>query len=572
MKMDKLEIARIFEGIAQILEIKGENVFKVRAYQNAARTLENLDEDIEALVATGNIKKIRGIGKNLAAHIEELVQTGRLKEYEELRASVPDGVIEMLAIQGLGPKKVRVLWEKLNVKTVATLELVCRQNRIAELSGFGEKTQEKILRGIQFLKRFQGQHLYCDAYAYAAELLEMIVKHPKTIRAEIAGSIRRKREIIGDIDILASAKEPAPLMELFTSHEFVEAVTAKGTTKSSVVLKAGMNADLRVVSDDEYPFALHYFTGSKDHNVAMRSLAKKKGLKLSEYGLFKGKKPTPCEDEAAIFKKLGLDYIEPELRENTGEMEAAAAGTLPDLVAWNDLKGILHVHSDYSDGTATIEEMAAAARKLGMTYIGIADHSVSAPYAGGLTAREVEKQHREIDRLNKKLKGFTIFKGIECDITKDGTLDYDTSVRETFDFVVASVHQRFTMDEETMTRRICKAMEDPTCNMLAHPTGRLLLSREGYAVDLAKIIDCAAANSVAIEINANPYRLDLDWRWCRRAKEKGVKLSINPDAHSADGLQHTAFGVGIARKGWLEKSDVLNTMTAAQLRKYWGKK
>jgi DNA polymerase (family 10) len=567
--MDRAEIAQVFERIAQILELKGENVFKVRAYQNAARTLEGLDEDLEALVESGEIKSIRGIGKNLAEHIGELLDTGRLEEYEELRKSVPEGVLDMLAIQGLGPKKVRVLWEKLGIKTVATLELVCRQGRIAELPGFGEKTQEKILQGIQFLKRFRGQHLFCDAYAYAAELLEMIAEHKKTIRAEIAGSIRRRREIIGDIDILASSKDSEPLMELFTSHESVEAVTAKGKTKSSVVLKNGINADLRVVADDEFPFALHYFTGSKDHNVAMRKLAKKRGLKLSEYGLFKGKKPTPCKDETAIFKALGLDYIEPELRENMGEMEAAAAGTLPELVEWNDIKGILHVHSNYSDGTATIEEMATEAKELGMTYLGIADHSESASYAGGLTAGEIEKQHGEIDRLNKKLKGFVIFKGIECDITKDGTLDYDASVRKKFDFVIASVHSNFNMDERTMTRRICRAMEDPCCNMLAHPTGRLLLSREGYAVDLAKIIDCAAANSVCIEINANPYRLDLDWRWCRRAKEKGVKLAINPDAHSPDGLQHTVFGVGIARKGWLEKDDVLNTMTSQALARYW---
>ncbi len=569
MKLDKIEIAAILYEIATILELKGENPFKVRAYQNAARALEGLGDDLAPHVTNATLTDIPGIGKNLADHITELATTGKLKEYESIRSSVPDGVLEMLRIQGLGPKKVRVLWEKLGITNVGTLELCCRRGTVAELAGFGEKTQEKILQGIQFLRRFQDKHLYCDAAAAAQILFEPIHAHPSTIRAEVAGSLRRKKEIIGDIDILVSSDDAAPLMDAFTTHALVAAVTAKGATKSSVVLKTGINADLRVVHDNAFPFALHYFTGSKEHNVAMRTRAKKYGLKLSEYGLFKGEKPTPCNDEAAIFKTLDLAYIEPELREDAGEIEAAEKGTLPKLVEEGDLRGILHVHSNYSDGVATILDMADAVRALGLEYLGIADHSRAAAYAGGLSIDAVKKQWKEIDALNKKFKGFKIFKGIECDILEDGALDYPDSLLKEFDFVIAAIHTRFKTDEEKMTRRICAAMENPYVRILAHPTGRLLLSREGYAVDLARIIDCAAKNNVAIEINSHPSRLDLDWRWCRRAKEKGIKLPINPDAHTTEGLKDIVYGVGIARKGWLEKKDVLNTMGAEELERYW---
>lgn len=572
MKLDKLQIARVLEEIGVILELKGENPFKVRAYINAARTLEQLEDDLNELIESGKLTEIRGIGKNLAEHIVELHNTGRLKEYEKLRKSIPDGVIEMLNIQGVGPKKVKVIWETYGIDTVDELELICRQGRVAVLPGFGKKTEEKILQGIQFMRRFRGRFLFCDAQAVALTLLDKIEHHRNTIRCEIAGSIRRRKEIVGDIDILVSSKKPEPLMDLFTKHPLVEAVTAKGSTKSSVVLKTGMNADLRVVSDEEFPFALHYFTGCKEHNVAMRARAKKRGLKLSEYGLFKGTKPTKCRDEADIFKALDLAYIEPEMREDTGEMKLAEKNKLPKLVELGDLKGILHVHSNYSDGIASIDEMARAAKSMGMTYIGMADHSQSVTYAGGLTPAEVKKQHAEIDKLNKKLKGFHIFKGIECDILKDGKLDYPDSVLRNFDFVIASIHSNFTMSEKEMTARICKGISNPRVNMLAHPTGRLLLAREGYKVDLNKVIECAAKHGVDIEINANPNRLDLDWRYCKHAKEMGLKMPINPDSHQPAGLGDIAYGVGIARKGWLEKGDVLNTMSAEELKRYWGKK
>lgn len=565
MKLDKIQIAQVLEEIGVILELKGENPFKVRAYTNAARVLEQLEENLDELIKSGKLTDIKGIGKNLAEHIVELHTTGRLKEYDKLRKSIPNGVFEMLNIQGLGPKKVRVLWEDLGIDKIEILELKCRQGKIATLPGFGQKTQDKILQGIQFLRSFQGQFLFCDAHAVALALLEEIEQHKNTIRCEIAGSIRRRKEIVGDIDILVSSKEAEPLMDLFTRHPLVEAITAKGSTKSSVVLKTGMNADLRVVSDDEFPFALHYFTGSKEHNVAMRARAKKRGLKLSEYGLFKGTTPTKCNTEADIFKALDLAYIEPEMREDTGEMQAAAKNELPKLIELEDIQGIMHIHSKYSDGTATIEEMAKAAKSMGMKYLGMADHSQAVTYAGGLTPEDVKRQHKEIDKLNKKMKSFRILKGIECDILKDGKLDYSDSVLKTFDFVIAAIHSSFNMSEADMTKRICTALKNPFVTMLAHPTGRLLLSREPYKVDMHKVIEAAANNGVCIEINSNPHRLDLDWRLCKLAKEKGVKISINPDSHSPDGLDDVVYGVGIARKGWLTKEDVLNTMTADEL-------
>jgi len=571
MKLDKLQIAGVLEEIGVILELKGENPFKVRAYTNAARVLESLEDNLDGLIKSGELLKLKGIGKNLADHIIELHNTGKLKEYDKLRKSIPDGVFEMLNIQGLGPKKVRILWEDLGVDKIELLELRCRQGKVAVLPGFGQKTQDKILQGIQFLRNFQGQFLFCDAQAVALALLDDIERHKNTIRCEVAGSIRRRKEIVGDIDVLVSSNNAEHLMELFTKHPLVKAVTAKGSTKSSVVLKTGMNADLRVVSDDEFPFALYYFTGSKEHNVAMRARAKKRGLKLSEYGLFKGTEPTKCKTEADIFKALGLAYIEPEMREDMGEMEAASNNNLPKLVELKDIQGIMHIHSKYSDGTSTIEEMARAAKALGMKYLGMADHSQAVTYAGGLTPEDVKRQHKEIDSLNKKMEDFYILKGIECDILKDGKLDYSDSLLKTFDFVIAAIHSNFNMTEAEMTKRICKAMKNPYITMLAHPTGRLLLSREPYKVDMHEVIDAAAKNGVSIEINSNPHRLDLDWRLCKLAKDKGVKMSINPDSHSPEGLGDIAYGVGIARKGWLTKDDVLNTMTVDQLRKYWKK-
>ncbi len=569
--MDKHQVAEVLSEMAAIFEIKGENPFKIRAYENAVRIVDGLSDELEELIKTGELTKIKGIGSHLADHIKELAETGKLKEYENLRKSVPEGIFDVLRIAGLGPKKVKALWEKLGIKSIGELEYACKENRLVELAGFGDKMQAKILKGIDYLKKFQDTHLISSALAAAEGIFSQIKKHKGVTRAEIGGSIRRRKELIHDIDILVSSGKPAPVMDFFVKLPEVDSVTAKGETKSSVVLKSGIAADLRVVSDKEFPFALHYFTGSKEHNVAMRSLAKKDGIKLNEYGLFKGTKLLSCKNEAEIFEKLGLKYVPPEIREDQGEIEAALKGKLPTLIEAGDIKGIFHVHSNWSDGTATIEEMALAAKKLGYSYIAISDHSQSAAYAGGLKPNDVKKQIQEIDKLNGKLKGITILKGTESDILPDGSLDFPDSIMELFDFVIVSIHSKFNMSETEMTKRIIKGMKNKYASILGHPTGRLLLSRDGYAVDMHEVINAAADLGVAIEINAHPMRLDLDWRHGKYAKSKGVKIAIGPDAHGPEGLLDMDYGIGIARKGWLEKKDVLNCLPAEDVMRYFKK-
>ncbi|MFH1873747.1 MAG: DNA polymerase/3'-5' exonuclease PolX [Pseudomonadota bacterium] len=567
--MDKHHVANILYEMSQALEIKGDNPFRVRAYQNAARIIESLPGDLEQMLKSGELAEIKGIGSHLLDHIQEILKTGELKEHKHLMKSLPPGIFEMLKIQGVGPKKVAVLWKELAISNVGELEYACKENRLLELPGFGVKMQEKILAGIAYLKRFADQHLYETALFAAQKILEKIKKQKGVIKAEIAGSIRRHKEIVKDIDILVATKNPEPIMQAFVSLPEVESITAHGQTKSSVLLANGIAADLRAVTEEQFPFALHYFTGSKEHNVAMRALAKAKGLKLNEYGLFKKDKLLACKNEAELFKTLGLVYIPPELRENQGEIPAAARAKLPDLVEQKDLKGVFHVHSNWSDGLATILEMAKASQKIGYKYLGLSDHSRSAQYAGGLKPEDIKKQHQEIDEVNKKLKGFTVLKGIECDILADGSLDYPDSILKSFDFVIISIHSRFNMPEAEMTKRIIKGMQNPYAKILGHPTGRLLLAREGYKIDIPKIIEAAAKNKVAIEINAHPQRLDLDWRYGKFAKDKGVKIVISPDAHDAEGLQHMAYGLGIARKGWLEKSDILNCLPLDEVKKYF---
>jgi DNA polymerase (family 10) len=561
----KTDVARVLEEMASLLDILGENPFKIRSYENAARAVGSLPGDLGEMVASGELLNVKGIGKSLFSHIEELHTTGKLSAYEELKAKVPPGLLDMLRIPGMGPKKVKAVYEKLGVKTIDELERAANENRVAALDGFGTRTQIKILYGIQSVKRFSERHLLHNALEEARALHDEIAEHPGVTRSLVAGSIRRHRETIKDIDILASASDPEGVMERFTSFPRVAAVAARGKTKSSVVLKSGINADLRVVAEAEFPFAANYFTGSKEHNTEMRARAKKMGYKLNEYGLFEGDAPIPCRDEEAIYAALGLAYIPPELREAQGEIEAAERGELPDLVTEEEVRGLLHVHTSVSDGTATAEEMAEGARAMGFEYLGIADHSRSAAYAGGLSIDKVKAQSREIKELNEKLEGFRVFHGIESDILPDGSLDYPPEVLDLFDFVVASVHQNFKMSESEMTRRIVRALENPYTTILGHPTGRLLLAREGYAVDLSAVIDAAAQNRVVIEINANPHRLDLDWRYCRTAREKGVKIAIGPDSHTVKGMEDFRFGVGIARKGWLTKQDVINCLDARKI-------
>ncbi|HOZ61165.1 MAG TPA: DNA polymerase/3'-5' exonuclease PolX [Smithellaceae bacterium] len=566
--LTKETIIQILEEIATLLELTGENPFKSRAYQNAARNLEKSEVDFDELVKENRLTEIEGIGEAISKKLTELIQTGKLEYYEKLKDSVPPGHLEMLKIPGLGPKKIHALYEQLGVKDVGELEYACLENRLVDLKGFGEKTQDNILAGIAKLKVYKERRLYAEVAVEAEVLLEYLKRDKSILSISIAGSLRRGNETVKDIDILAASKNPEKLGGHFTSYERIETVTANGETKVSVVLKSGINADLRIVTSAEYPYALHHFTGSKEHNTAMRGRAKDMGLKMNEYGLFRGEKNIKCANEEELFATLKLQFIEPELRENMGEIQAAEKNELPKLVEEKDVRGIFHVHTNFSDGGETLENMARAAREMGLQYIGISDHSRSAYYAGGLQIEDIKKQHELIDKFNEKLKPFHIFKGIEADILPDGSLDYDEKTLARFDFVIAAVHSNFNMPAREMTARLKKALQNKYATMLAHPTGRLLLSREPYAVNLEEVIDTAAKFGKAVELNANAHRLDLDWRHCIYAKRKGVKIAINPDAHQIAGLRDVSFGVKIARKGWLSSEDCLNCMSLVRMKEY----
>ncbi|HRI89166.1 MAG TPA: DNA polymerase/3'-5' exonuclease PolX [Candidatus Hydrogenedentes bacterium] len=563
--MTKKEVAAVLEEIALLLELSGENPFKSRSYTNVARSLEQHEEDIDVLVRDKRLREIKGVGDALEQKIEELVTTGKLKYHQELRKQFPESLFSLFGISGLGAKRIKTLYEELKITSLDELEAACNNGTIAGLKGFGDKMQHKILEGIAFAKKHSGLTHFHRAKAEAVRLREWIASGKGVERIEIAGSLRRCKEVVKDIDIVASSKKPELLMERFIAAEGVDRVTGKGETKSSIVLKSGLAADLRVVSDTEFPYALHHFTGSKEHNVAMRQRAKDLGLKMNEYGLFRGDALVKCKDEAAIFKALNLPFIPPELREDMGELELE---TTPRLVTLEDLIGVIHCHSTYSDGTATIEQMAQGARTRGYHYLALADHSQSAAYAGGLSPAAVKKQHKEIDALNSKLKGFRVIKSIESDIRADGSLDYDNDVLRAFEIVVASVHSGLSMSESEATKRVIRAVENPFTVVLGHLTGRLLLSREGYPLNMEQVVDACIANKVAIEINANPLRLDMDWRHIKRARDKGAMFSIGPDAHSVEGLDDTQYGVGIARKGWLGPEHLLNCMPAQELVKW----
>jgi len=570
--MDKKQLSKILDEISTLLEIKGENPFKSRAYMMASRTILSQSAEPRELVASGEIRKIKGIGAALSEKITTLVETGKLDYYEKLKASIPAGLIEMTAIPGFGPKKVRKVYDAIGIKTISELEYACKENRLAELEGFGAKTQEKILQCIEFLKKYSDRHLFHRAEEAGKLLLAALKKQPGVIRAELAGSLRRKKETIKDIDIVVSADEgdAGGIMAFFVGLPDIESVTGRGPTKSSVVLKQGITADLRILPDIKFPYILHHFTGSAAHNTAMRGLAKKKGMKVSEHGLFTGQdKLVPCQTEADIFEALGLSYIPPELREDNGEIEAAAENRIPQLVELEDIRGILHCHSTFSDGANTLEEMAEAVRENGYEYFGICDHSQIVVYARGLQPERVREQHALVDELNQGYDHFKILKGTECDILNDGSLDYPDEILATFDFVVASVHSNLGMSAEDGTNRVVRALENPYVNILGHPTGRLLLGREGLPLDMHRIIDAAAAHQVSLELNASPHRFDIDWRHCQYARERGVLISINPDAHSVEGLDDMKYGIGIARKGWLTKRNVLNTSSLAEIETFF---
>lgn len=615
--MTKNEIADVLNEIALLLELKGENPFKIRAYQSGARVIESLEQpQLEALIAANELLTVKGIGDALAKKVTELQTTGRLEFYEKLKASVEPGLVELLQIPSLGPKKIKVLHEKLGVTNIAALTAACAEGKVAALPGFGAKTQEKLIAGIKNREAYGHRHLWWDAWHAAEPIVAGLRGLPAVKRAEAAGSLRRGLETVGDLDFIVSASEVAPVVEWFVALPEVQEVTARGETKTSVRFSSGLQADLRIVPDEQFVFALHHFTGSKDHNVQMRQRALARGLSLSEWGLAplqseasgadaatpgptteseSGASIAPTREnggirvrrpkragagaagkvatETELFAQLGLHFIPPELREGLGEIEAAEKGELPQLVEMTDLRGTFHCHTTASDGRNTLAEMAAAAADLGWEYLGIADHSKSSVQANGLTEQRVLEQIAAIRAFNTSGRSSThVFAGTECDILPDGRLDFDDAILAQLDYVVVSVHSTFTLDEAVMTRRIIRAIEHPRATMLGHLTGRLLLRRDPYRVDVAKVIDAAIANQVIVEINASPRRLDMDWRHWRKAAERGLLCAINPDAHETGELAYVSAGLKAARKGWLTREHVVNARSREEVKQVFARK
>lgn len=561
--MNAREVAAVLEEMAVLLDLKGENLFKSRAYAAAARLLEALEADVGSLVREGGLQKLPGIGRGLAETIATLTSTGNLPYLEELRQSVPEGLLDLLKVPGLGPKRIRIVHEKLGVDGPGSLRSACERGDVAKLFGFGGRTEEKILQGLARLERYAGMYLASEALALAGALCERLRTLRGVRQVGLAGSLRRGMEVVKDIDLVAASAAEPGVIRAFTEFPEVERVVASGTTRASVVTGSGIAFDLKVVKPAAFPFALMHFTGSAEHNTGLRRRASAQGLKLNEYGLFRGKRATRCADEAAIYRVLDLPFIVPELREDLGELQAAESGSLPDLIAPEDVCGLLHMHTRWSDGEDTVEAMARTAARIGFSYIGIADHSPAARYANGLDAGRLTKQAREISAVNRAQKKCRVLHGIEADILADGRVDVPAGID--VDFVVASIHSGFQISEKDMTARIVRALSDPRVSVLGHPTGRLLLRREAYAVDIERVLAEAARQGVAVEINADPHRLDLDWRYLRRARELGARFVISPDAHRAVDLAQYTGRVAVARKGWLTKKDVLNTQPVARL-------
>ena len=606
-----IDVIKVLDHLAQLLELRGENPFKIRAYQRAARALETLSEPLERLVKEERLGEVEGVGKAIEEKVTELVMTGRLPYYEELVASFPATLFELFELQGLGAKKIKILYDKLKVHSIATLQAACESGKVAKLAGFGEKSAANILKAIQFYREHAGLFRIDQVTPLAEQLLADLRSHPDVGQCQAAGSFRRGKEALGDLDLLVSSKNlssqstdamncgvasvlasssindtlsrcapKAPgtslssatlktdskkteaISQFFVKHPLVKEILSQGLTKSSVRLEGGLQCDLRVVKPEEFPFASIYFTGSKEHNIRLRNRALERGWSLNEYRYTVqagAAKPPPVHDEQDFYASLGLAYIPPELREDRGELAAAETGKLPKLLEWTELRGTFHCHTTASDGKSTLREMAMAAQELGLDYLGIADHSKSSHQANGLTEERLLQQQQEIKKLNKEFAPFYLFTGTECDILKDGSLDFSDEVLATLDYVVASVHSSFSLGEVAMTDRIIRAIQNPYVTMLGHLTGRRFFSRDPYPVNIPAVIEAAAATNTMIELNASPYRLDMDWRWWALAKEKEVKCVINPDAHSTQGLQNLKYGCLIARKGWLTKEDVVNT-------------
>jgi DNA polymerase (family 10) len=562
-----LGIAKLFNEIADLLEIKDENVFKIRAYRRAAMNLESLTEEIEAVAGRRGLTEIAGIGKDLAAKIEQALETGRIDYLDELRKEIPRGVVELMEIPGVGPKTAKLLFEKLHVDSVERLETLAQEGKLLGLPGIKQKTIENILKGIQVVKRGRERMLLGRALPLAREVVQALEKLPQVRQISMAGSLRRMRETVRDFDLLITSAKPAKVMEAFIALPQVAEVLAHGETKATVRHREGVQMDLRVVEPECFGAALQYFTGSKEHNIRVRELASRKGLKVSEYGVFNeatGKRLAGATEEE-VYKAIGLPYIPPELREDTGEVEAALEGRLPALLTLDDLRGDLHAHTNWSDGHHDLEALVEAAHRKGYEYVIVSDHSRSSTIAGGLSEEKLLEQIGKIRALNKKYTNFRILTGSECDILADGRLDYSDRVLAQLDIVLCAVHSRFKQGRAEMTARIVKALSNPYVHILAHPTGRLIGERDPYDVDLEAVFAAAKQHGKAVEINAQPARLDLNDHHARRAKEQGVKISIDTDTHFLDQLENMTLGVATARRAWIGKSDVINTMPLGKL-------
>jgi DNA polymerase (family 10) len=564
--MDSRSAAHVLSQIGALLEVKGEQKFRVRAYAGAARALIALDtDDLAPLLRSGELAEVPGIGPATLSVVRELVETGESSYLDELREGIPEGLLELFRVPGLNAAKVQLIHSTLGVQTLEDLERVAQNGELAKLPKFGKKTAEKILRGIEMVRRNAHLKRFPAAAVEAHRLLANVVKHPHVIHSEVAGSIRRHNEVVADIDIVAECSaDPAGVAASFARSPGVrESSTREDPGSVHLRFVDGTHLDMHCVSKGDYPVALWRATGSAAHVEEMDVLARNRGFEIAGNSLIgKGGKRVGLEDEDAFFAALDLEPIPPEIREGMGEIEAAARRELPNLVTFDDIRGVLHCHSDYSDGAATIEGMASAAKERGWDYIGISDHSESAFYAGGLKRDRLLRQQEEIDRLNARMNGFRILKGIESDILADGRLDYDAEILDSFDYVIGSIHSRFSMDGDAMTKRVLAALDDPHLTILAHPTGRLLLTREPYPINIKAVLEKAVQVGVAVELNADPHRLDLDWRYCRQAKELGVTIEIGPDAHSTAGLDNVHFGIGMARKAWLEAGEILNARSA----------
>jgi len=562
-----IQIADIFEEIADLLELKGDNPFKIRAYRKVAANMLSMSDDINKYVKEDTLTKLPGVGKDLADKIKEILTTGTLKSYEKLKKSIPKGLLDIMLIQGIGPKTTKLLYDELKINSIAKLKKCAQQHKLCKLPHLKEKTEQNILKGIELLEKISGQMLLSEAIVSAEAVIAYLKKEKYIEKISVAGSTRRMKETIRDIDILIASKNPKKASEAFINMPQVKRVLSHGETKSSIITKQDTQIDMRIVKPDSFGAALVYFTGSKTHNIHLRQLAIKKKLKINEYGVFSGIKKIAGKTEEEVYKTVGLESIEPELREDAGEIEAAKNNKLPELVSLDDIKGDVHVHSKWSDGVHSIEEIARACRQIGYKYVAITDHSQSLKIAGGLSEKELAKKNKEIDNLNKKFKDFKILKGVEVDIKQDGTLDYPDTILKDLDVVIIAIHTGFKQSKEIITKKILKAMDNKYAHILAHPTGRLLATRQAYGLDMQAILKHAKETNTAIEINGNPQRLDLDDINSRTASEMGIKLALTTDTHRLEQLSYMRYAVSVAHRGWLTKKDILNTHSVPELLK-----